>query len=507
MAFYNTFNELNENTGTFLTFSNYATDLTKWSVYGEYKVKPSKFVALDINTTELGNELPTKFNEYESGYTNDNAKSLFWEILGKTGNHTDPISCVINYVGDINIHSFNEHEGIGYSEIYCYIPNEASKGNYSLNENYELEGPQTISLDKTFNVNSIVVLYDVVSNGVTVKSGIPMGIYFTGPVKNSVMTNSITKFVYTEGPDGGVGTSYGLRICSRFIVHSSNVEISEVQVHSENYSDLSRVLSQIAISQSKMDELLNKRYDVDQNYKNLLSIFKNSKTNVPYIRNVNGMNYWFVNGKMVGETSVINNGDDCDCLDLDASIENNIISWEGSSAKYNKQIAWGITKNGGQVQADKLYLDNVEVQVSSPVEIEIGRPEISISSHTICYNLKAVVDSEESFATPYVKFVWPSYIGLVSSQTTSPSKFISESRRVEYNYNNTNSSYICYEYPKSFGELTSIKDSRDIEYINDFTKTEITKTFTVNNVTYQVPYLRYIDNYPANVTNYTLKFS
>ena len=36
-----------------------------------------------------------------------------------------------------------------------------------------------------------------------------------------------------------------------------------------------------------------------EQYKELLSIFKNNKTNVPYVKDINGKDYWFVNGKYV----------------------------------------------------------------------------------------------------------------------------------------------------------------------------------------------------------------
>lgn len=516
MSFYNTFNELKSTTGTFLTFSQYMEDLTKWAVYNsEYRVVPSKFVTLLINASGYDNSsLPDVLNDFEKkctdnrsrdNWTPSSSKSLFWDTLS---NDSYPLIEAKNYVGDINIQSYNEHDGIGYSEIYCYIPNEAKENTYELDSNYDLNKISTTN-NASFNINSIVVLYDIIDGaGEVLHRNIPMGIYFTGKVQNGTITNGITKFV-TSDEIFGAGTSYGLRICSRFLVApSSQLVLDNIEVHSENNSDLSKVLSQISISQTKMDELINKRYEVDQNYKNLLSIFKNSRTNVPYIRNINGMNYWFVNGKMVSETAVINNDNDCKCLDLDASINNNIISWLDHSSLYIKEIEWNLSKNGGQIGIDRMYINDEEIPViTTPMQISVERPETSIEPHIICYDLKAVVDSEEAYATTYVKFVWPSYLGLVKNTSNTPSQIISESRYQEYKYTNTNGSYICYEYPESFGELTSIKDSRDIEYINDFVKTSITKTFKVNSNTYTVPYFRYIDKHPANVTNYTLKFS
>ena len=67
-----------------------------------------------------------------------------------------------------------------------------------------------------------------------------------------------------------------------------------------------------SISQNKMDEVVKKTTNIDQNYKQLLSIFKNSQTNVPYIKSVNGKDYWFVNGKLLNPVNlspITNNSD------------------------------------------------------------------------------------------------------------------------------------------------------------------------------------------------------
>jgi hypothetical protein len=46
-----------------------------------------------------------------------------------------------------------------------------------------------------------------------------------------------------------------------------------------------------------MSDALNKTVENAENLKNHYNLFKTSKTNVPYIQNVNGEPYWFVNGK------------------------------------------------------------------------------------------------------------------------------------------------------------------------------------------------------------------
>lgn len=395
MAVCNTFSKLSKETGTFLTFSQYMEDLTAWKTESKYhKIVPSKFIAVDckpINYTNIS--LPKMLQEcfenacacfknsknltaqddidnmIELDWAPEYSKILFWNaMLGdyefKT-NDQNAIQAIpknngliqmsdIKYIGDINLQSYNTVDGMGYSEIYCHIPNEAAAYSYSLNlkqypvqysitkeqgdviegfnredmggwcklstkehyvysldKEYEFSWDDEKQLsnkleDKSFNINMIIVLYDIWNDNQIVCKGIPMGIYLTGLIDdNGNIQNSITKYVSNEDIYNS-GTSYGLRICSRYVVSegTDNYIVKDVTVEDNNYSDLSRVLSQLSISQSKMDEVINKTYNTEQNYKNLLAIFKNSRTNVPYIKIVNNESCWFVNGKLIGPSVV-----------------------------------------------------------------------------------------------------------------------------------------------------------------------------------------------------------
>lgn len=395
MAVCNTFSKLSKETGTFLTFSQYMEDLTAWKTESKYhKIVPSKFIAVDckpINYTNIS--LPKMLQEcfenacacfknsknltaqddidnmIELDWSPEYSKILFWNaMLGDyefSTNDQNAIQVIpknngliqmsdIKYIGDINLQSYNTVDGMGYSEIYCHIPNEAAAYSYSLNlkqypvqysitkepgdviegfnredmggwcklstkehyvysldKEYEFSWDDEKQLsnkleDKSFNINMIIVLYDIWNDNQIVCKGIPMGIYITGLIDdNGNIQNSITKYVSNEDIYNS-GTSYGLRICSRYVVSegTDNYIVKDVTVEDNNYSDLSRVLSQLSISQSKMDEVINKTYNTEQNYKNLLAIFKNSRTNVPYIKIVNNESCWFVNGKLIGPSVV-----------------------------------------------------------------------------------------------------------------------------------------------------------------------------------------------------------
>ena len=261
MSVCNLFRELKKDTGNFLSFSQYADDLTRYYVqHNDYKAIPSRFIVCNLNCSGLTNvSLPTKLqNEFENAcayfrsldgdnYTPETAKNIFWSVFGdmlgglkeeSSEDITYKYFDAIKYIGDINIQSYEEKDGVGYNEIYCYIPNDAhctqyevvekslentitypyecvmgyersdiingmlditipSKTTYSRECKYQLyhKGldsnistllPHTTN-DRKFEFNTVVILYDIMSknsNGdETIKyKDIPLGIFFTGTI-------------------------------------------------------------------------------------------------------------------------------------------------------------------------------------------------------------------------------------------------------------------------------------------------------------------------------------
>lgn len=406
MAVCNLFKKFTKETGNFLTFSQYADDLTKSATETvNYQIIPSKFVAMDIDYKNFGEsddyntDIPKYLqNTFENScaFLKSNLKKdihgmewnpqissdLFWRCMVDSGILTikdkeiqqNNISFKVSYIdqvrwcGDINIQSYDEKDGVGYSEIYCYIPNDAksitycceqileeSNDSYIINNNNIIEGytlkdflykgllsgilipPIYYNYKKkydfaflndsynkydndvdNFNINTIVILYDIVakqSDGSYYKlyESIPLGIYFTGLINNDgTVTNSITKYVKNEDIYNE-GTSYGLRICSKYTVSPNNLNIIDVDLSldSDNYSAFSQTMSKMSEVLDKMEDIINKTYEMSQINKDLLAIFKNGRTNVPYLKNINGKNYWFVNGKNMGVegTSVLSTMD------------------------------------------------------------------------------------------------------------------------------------------------------------------------------------------------------
>lgn len=383
MAVCNLFNELTSNSGNFLMFSQYVEDITKNYTNGDnWKVIPTKFVALNIdynniniptNTENLNTDIPTYFQNYfenacaydrnmNSNEWNPNiSKNIFWNcMLGFDNDNKNNLLSIIEenetyhipevvYYNDINMHSYNEHQGMGYGEIYCYIPSDAKKiecGLTLLNTNKKiietndhLEGfteslnykptyckeelykicfednfydntSNTTSKkelnDTNYNINTIVVLYSIynkVNNSWNqVYSDIPMGIYFAGLFNNNDLSNKITKYVSTNYDSG---TAYGLRICTRFSA-TSNGRIIDTDIITDDsgYTNICQMMTAMNENLTKMFDVTNSTISASNEYKNSLAIIKNNKTNVPYVKSINGEDFWFVNGKPVTPTKV-----------------------------------------------------------------------------------------------------------------------------------------------------------------------------------------------------------
>lgn len=446
MAICNLFRQFSKDTGNFIMFEQYANDLTKCFVqHDNYDVIPSKFVALDINysnlsaalrqptaTTDLNAAFPTYMqNYYENGcawlkndiLNSDSEKewnssdwsakvssNIFWNALyhgnlihiskydnGWVKNSTDLDEVVesydtieeVRYIGNIEIHSYEEKDGIGYSELYCYVPNDAvrtlykvttltkSPSYYSYEDKYvqgydensenilgilptKVEGlhiPYYYNQDFTFagyevdpdsgsevdydgsanlrglneyskkyypnnptsnyfKFNTVVILYDVVvrdskGNISTLHKDIPLGMYLTGLINaDGTVSNEVIK--YEQCADAyNSGTSYGLRVCTRYTSTPNATTINSVELDlADQYGGFSQAMNKMAESQEKMDEIINEVINNSQFYKEHLAMFRNNRTNCPYIRKIGDDYIWFINGKSTGVPANGHKGDD-----------------------------------------------------------------------------------------------------------------------------------------------------------------------------------------------------
>ena len=407
MAVCNLFNALESASGNFMLFSQYVEDITRnFSDGDNWKVVPSRFVALNIdfskinadmvmpNGEDLNEGLPKYFqncfenacaygrNNYSNfaktianprtlNWTPEISRNLFWNFMfdgklltaSKYGD-TKKVNEIV-YWGDINMHTYDEHKGMGYGEIYCYIPSDSPRKNCQVvcvtdsdpdgrmsdesNNNILLEGftnkyienyskeyfynrdftmtfdDEEIttlldSSDSRYDINSIVVLYDILKKEndewVSVYSYIPMGIYVTGRFEGTNLTNSVKKYVTSSY---GVGTSYGLRICTRFSVSPNGTILKNSETTTDN-TDITtncQIMAKMAENLSLMLDMSRSMNDTTQQYKDLLSTIKNNRTNVPYVKDVNGSDWWFVNGRPV--TDIDDKYDSC-CAELSKEI-------------------------------------------------------------------------------------------------------------------------------------------------------------------------------------------
>lgn len=587
MAVCNIFKTLTKETGTFLTFSQYMEDLTAGQTMAKYhNIVPSKFIAIDCKNTLLDIAFPKRLTEHfenacayfknmsDLTWTPEYSKTLFWNTMFDIITIED-----IKYVGDINLQSYNDVDGMGYSEIYCHIPNEAAAykynvvtnnnvsittpytikptdkdGNvitlegfkvgdlgggeqisteytYTLNRTYEFSWDKSNSSteklgDKSFNINMIVVLYDIWNDNKISCSGIPMGIYVTGLIDNDgKIQNSITKYVANEDIYNS-GTSYGLRICSRYVVAPDQDKCTtpEVSCEDNNYGDLTRVLSQLSISQNKMDDIVNHKYIEDQKYKELYSIFTSSKTNVPYVKTVNGKDYWFVNGKMIDSNfgqsiSSVNNNKEIE-KESDLILHTSILPNTSQNVKYGlKKLIFDATKAVENVyiywkaedQGQTLStVDNIQLLEDGKI-IKYENNSNSNNYYTIglsgginhkyqikCgYNGKVAISSELD-----VKFVYPTYFGhssedlwketILTTNGSNPDltdlkRLLLDSREQAYIVPSQTKElhHLYLLYPKDYGELTSITDEESYNYLTtDFSM----KTLTINGINYLLYY-------------------
>lgn len=411
MAICNLFNNLDKPSGNFLMFSQYVEDITRNYTEGEnWRIAPSKFIALDINYDNIKSKvvLPSgenlnvgipkyfqncfenacaygrlHYNEYAEDLdmiTNKNwnpeiSRNLFWNCMFDGGflSLVDygniKIIDEVKYWDDIILQSYDEHQGMGYGEIYCYIPsnsermrcqciavtdNEESDGrrydasnssiflegykdkyieSYTQKYYYDRDFTMTFddetlgklinAADSYYNVNTVVILYDILKkvndNWEKVYSSIPMGMYIAGKFdEHNKLTNGIKKYVNTSY---GTGTSYGLRICTRFTVSPKGMILKEHELttDSDNYNMVGMLMTTMSECLTKMMNMSNQHANTMQLFKETMTNMRNNRTNVPYVKDINGNDWWFVNGKAVVPVGGNSSGDG-GCLQLSPAV-------------------------------------------------------------------------------------------------------------------------------------------------------------------------------------------
>lgn len=108
-----------------------------------------------------------------------------------------------------------------------------------------------------------------------------------------------------------------------------------------------------------------------------------------------------------------------------------------------------------------------------------GKTYSGVTTNTT-YTVTVVKDGQTLKGSTSVTFVNPSYFGVVSANfmpTEDAIKALTKSVKNGRGYTGTvnlNNQKTCYAYPKSFGALTAIKDANNFEYLQSYTRVELT---------------------------------
>lgn len=108
-----------------------------------------------------------------------------------------------------------------------------------------------------------------------------------------------------------------------------------------------------------------------------------------------------------------------------------------------------------------------------------GKQYAGVTTNTI-YTVTVRKDGQTLKGSTSVTFVNPSYFGAVPANFTPTEdaiKSLTKSIKNGRGYTGTtslNNQKTCYAYPKSFGALTAIKDANNFEYLQSYTRTELT---------------------------------
>lgn len=589
MAICNLFQKLTKDTGTFLQFSQYSEDLTRMlSGSNLYKVVPSKFVAANINyktdnsDADWNTEFPkTLQNYFENGcavlkeqieWNPEYSRNLFWNYMFDQGylsmqQSSDGYQYVpqIKYVSTIDLMSYEQWEGMGYNEIYCYISNDALPQNYGVsklqgasvyecNDTYiqGFDESDSIALDGTltpptnyvygrqwimsfesdlqnqgvqtfpntidtnyFEINTIIVLYDImVQDGDTMQTiyrDVPMGIYLPGKIANAkndadpnetekqdegTVHNYITKYI-SNADIYGAGTSYGLRICSRFTPTPNNDTIQTVDIHveSDQNAALCRVLAGMSDLQTQMSEIVLDVYKENQASKELLAIFKNSRTNVPYIKEVNGIKTWFVNGRSLDATiDEISGTGVSECipatkaeiqhtideyeitltpsLSIEVSISQRLFEKTVPQTPASTELFWQAYYRGAKSSVDSIDINGTMLAG------DVTRYSISDLTEDTTYTVKAIKGSLQASASVLVQFVFPTFVGYTTASSDEITEDIIKTGQ-KYLKSSWVSTYqlepasqrVYIAYPQSFGEVGKIIDAKtQIDITSEFEK-------------------------------------
>lgn len=193
------------------------------------------------------------------------------------------------------------------------------------------------------------------------------------------------------------------------------------------------------------------------------------------------------------------------------TIEHNVATSVTITPTFRQNDAGTITKytllKGNSPLVDsantQAYTDNITISHGSSViytaTVYYGEGESKTSTFGVTY---PGINAGNISANTTIRAYAPSYYGVIDgAEITDISALTSRlgtSKGYTATYNMVNERSV-YMYPKSFGALTSIKDANNFDYINSYTRSEM----TYNDVDYYV----YILTDPVTITGFKQVFS
>ena len=167
-------------------------------------------------------------------------------------------------------------------------------------------------LNDEYNFNAIIVFYDVLytepgEDPRYLYKGRPMGIYLSGAVndnddhRTNGLLNTFTKFI-SNNDAYGQGASFGLRILMRYTPTPNNsAYVIGTSDDGHDYETITEAMGSIVDAIVGINRMYKDQHIMYQTFKDHLSEFRNRRVNIPYVRKVGGIPYWFVNGRNTGQ--------------------------------------------------------------------------------------------------------------------------------------------------------------------------------------------------------------
>ena len=260
---------------------------------------------------------PSEFNDYIIGYPYV-VESVYnrYPTTGLSKNvegYTDVTNTNQKCYSLFNDNSFD----VFISDTYTELFDNGMQSDIASDDNGKLiEEPASIPVTEVdrFKFNTVIIFYDIVDHRENSTSNnqfnIPFGIYFTGHAdENGYIENPVT--VHIKNNDiYNQGTSYNLRVALRYLAtQNATLIMDNIEIDNQPIDDFSSLYNMMAESQRIMRDNTNYIKSIQTSLSNHLAMFKNYRVNVPYIRTVNGVQYWFVNGRMLTPVTavIINN--------------------------------------------------------------------------------------------------------------------------------------------------------------------------------------------------------